>query len=134
MCSSDDSPRIAVRVVLQRGGRILLVRRAAGSNCGKWEVPGGVAEFLEETIPALKREVREETGYIIYPSQTSSLTTVKDGRYITHVFLCTAFRCSSGSEVILSEEHDSYIEIGIEEALDLDLTPTTRAVMEFLLD
>lgn len=132
----DDSRRVAVRVVLRRGLEILLVRRSAGSNCGLWEIPGGVAEFLEDTVAALKREIREETGFLIYPSKTASLTTVKDSCYITLVFICSMFRRAQSNEedVVISPEHDDYRWAGIEEALDMDLTPTTRAVMEFLLE
>jgi ADP-ribose pyrophosphatase YjhB (NUDIX family) len=128
------------RVVLKRDGKILLVKRSLKSSHepGKWEIPGGVVEFLEEILPALKREVREETGIVIYPSHTSSLTVVRDPKqgYIDHVFLCTRFRRISGSakEVDLSKEHRLYRWATVEEALDMKLTAITQAVMEFLLE
>jgi len=128
------------RVVLKRDGKILLVKRSPKSNHepGKWEIPGGVVEFLEEILPALKREVREETGIVIYPSRTSSLTVVEDSQqgYIDHVFLCTRFRriSSSAKEVDLSKEHRLYRWATVEEALDMELTAITQAVMEFLLE
>jgi 8-oxo-dGTP diphosphatase len=134
------SNKPGVRVVLKRDGKILLVERSPKSRHepGKWEIPGGVVEFSEDTLPALKREVREETGIVIYPSCTSSLTVVRDPKqgYIAHAFLCTQFRRISGSagEVDLSKEHRLYRWVTVEEALDMELTSITQAVMEFLLD
>lgn len=130
---------VSARVVLQRDGMILLVQRSRSnnSNSGKWEIPGGRVELLEKTLPALKREVKEETGLVIYPSYTTSLTTVSDEpRHVTHVFLCVRFRRSPGisDEVMLSKEHRTFKWVGVDDALDMNLTPVTQEVMEFLLE
>ncbi|GMR18989.1 MAG: NUDIX hydrolase [Patescibacteria group bacterium] len=135
---------LSVRAVLRRrDGKILLLQRSLDgvkSNPGKWEIPGGLTEFLEDVIPALKREVKEETGLIIYPSSTRPLTFVSvvsgTGRHIAHVFLCERFRRSRGLEgdITLSEEHQDSRWATVEEALDLSLVPTTREVLEFLLE
>jgi len=129
----------AVRVVLRRRRKVLLVQRAVKSNHEpqKWEIPGGVVESLEEILPALKREVLEETGIVIYPSRTTPLTIVEDRQgKEEHIFLCTRFRRSPGLEedVDLSKEHRRFKWLTVEEALDLELTSVTQAVMEFLLD
>ena len=136
---SADGIIVSARVVFSREDQVLLVQRSSlnNSNSGKWEIPGGTVEFLEETIPAIKREAKEETGLVIYPSCTTSLTTVSEGPYhVTHVFLCTRFRRSPGvaNEIRLSKEHKNYKWVTVEEALDLKLTPITQEVMEFLLE
>lgn len=129
----------AVRVVLRRDRRVLLVQRSADSLYGarQWEIPGGTVDPLEGTLPALKREVREETGIVIYPSRTASLTTVnnEDGES-EHIFLCTRFRRRPGvrARVRISDEHTRYRWVTVERALGMDLTFVTRAVMEFLLE
>lgn len=65
----DDADGIGqqiVAAVVEVGGRVLLLRRPAGEfRGGEWEFPGGKVDPGEELIPALHREVDEETGYRI---------------------------------------------------------------------
>lgn len=52
-----------VAAVIERGDRILIAQRKAGSRHAlKWEFPGGKVEAGEEPRAALARELREETG------------------------------------------------------------------------
>jgi 8-oxo-dGTP diphosphatase len=55
------SPRLAVRAVILREGRLLLVNAYKGRT-DLWTCPGGGAELHEALPDALRREVREETG------------------------------------------------------------------------
>jgi 8-oxo-dGTP pyrophosphatase MutT (NUDIX family) len=52
--------RIAIRAIIMTNNRILLVQ----SNRGDYKFPGGGLEENESHEECLKREVREETGYI----------------------------------------------------------------------
>jgi len=52
--------RLAVRAVVEREGRILMVHSGA---VGDWKFPGGGVEAGEGPEAALGREIREETGY-----------------------------------------------------------------------
>lgn len=52
--------RVAVRAVIMRDNHILMVQ----SNRGDFKFPGGGVEKNENHEDCLKREVREETGYI----------------------------------------------------------------------
>lgn len=59
-------PKLAVAVVLQRDGRVLLGRRGEGTRAaGKWSFPAGFVERGEVVEDAAIREVREETGFTI---------------------------------------------------------------------
>jgi 8-oxo-dGTP diphosphatase len=49
-------------VVLDGGGRILLVRRANPPAQGRWSIPGGRVEAGESHVVAVARELWEETG------------------------------------------------------------------------
>lgn len=63
--------------IVERGGRVLLGRRAKAPFQGMWEVPGGFVERGEHPMHAAVREVREELGVAI------TLTGVV-GTYIEH--------------------------------------------------
>ena len=49
-------------MVVDRGGSVLLVRRAKSPAAGTWTVPGGRVEHGESLESAVVRELREETG------------------------------------------------------------------------
>ena len=54
-----------VEAVIERDGRVLLARRANDPGRGLWDLPGGFVHEREEPLPALAREVREETGLVL---------------------------------------------------------------------
>lgn len=55
--------RVAVGVLIQRDGRVLLADRPAGKPyAGYWEFPGGKIELGEDVAAALQRELHEELG------------------------------------------------------------------------
>ncbi|MDX3906818.1 MAG: thiamine phosphate synthase [Pigmentiphaga sp.] len=67
---------VAVGVMLQRDGRLLLGQRPAGkAYAGWWELPGGKLEPGETVLEALARELHEELGVTVRESST----------WVTHV-------------------------------------------------
>jgi A/G-specific adenine glycosylase len=67
--------RQAVAVVLRRGTRLLLVRRAAeGLLGGLWELPGGAIESGETAAEAARRWLREQAGLEIEPQESMAAT------------------------------------------------------------
>jgi ADP-ribose pyrophosphatase YjhB (NUDIX family) len=68
--TSNDRPRrayparplIGVGVVVFRGDRVLLVRRAHAPRAGEWSLPGGLQRLGETIAATARREVFEETG------------------------------------------------------------------------
>jgi mutator protein MutT len=54
-------------LVIDDQGRVLLARRAAEPDVGKWDIPGGFVEEGEHPIDGVKRELREETGLEVEP-------------------------------------------------------------------
>ena len=57
-----DDPKVAVGVVLERDGRILLTRRNHEPRIGYWSFPSGFVDAGEVLEEAAVRETREETG------------------------------------------------------------------------
>ncbi|MGH2551693.1 MAG: NUDIX domain-containing protein [Thermomicrobiales bacterium] len=58
-------PKLAVAVVLERDGKILLGQRGQNTRApGKWSFPAGFVERGEQVEAAAIRETREETGVI----------------------------------------------------------------------
>jgi len=55
-------PKVAAAVFIQREGRILLIKRAVEPERGKWALPAGYVDALEDPRVAAVREVQEETG------------------------------------------------------------------------
>ena len=59
------APVVGVGGVVVRDGQALIVRRAHEPRRGEWSIPGGVVELGERLTDAVRRELREETGFHI---------------------------------------------------------------------
>jgi ADP-ribose pyrophosphatase YjhB (NUDIX family) len=57
-----DDPKVAVVTFIERGHRVLLVRRAMNPERGKWALPAGYVDYGEDPRESARREVLEETG------------------------------------------------------------------------
>ncbi len=55
-------PKVAVGVVVEQAGRLLLVRRRNEPEQGKWALPAGFVDAGEDPARAAEREGLEETG------------------------------------------------------------------------
>ena len=55
-------PKVAVAVLIERDGKVLLVRRANTPQKGMWTLPAGFVDAGEDPAQAAERECLEETG------------------------------------------------------------------------
>jgi len=62
-------PKVAVVVVIEQGGKVLLTRRAFNPQRGLWTLPAGYVDASEDPIRAAERECFEETGLCVKVSQ-----------------------------------------------------------------
>jgi ADP-ribose pyrophosphatase YjhB (NUDIX family) len=58
-------PKVAAVALVERGGKVLLVRRVMNPEQGKWTLPGGFVDAGEDPRLAAVRECREETGLAV---------------------------------------------------------------------
>jgi 8-oxo-dGTP diphosphatase len=65
---ANPAPTASALVVDDRG-RLLLARRAAEVEHGKWDLPGGFVEEGEDPCETVVRELREETGLEVEPTR-----------------------------------------------------------------
>ena len=56
-----------------KDGRVLLGRRSVEPLLGRWDVPGGYLEPWEDPLDGVKRELLEETGLIIEPTDVLAI-------------------------------------------------------------
>jgi len=56
-----------VGAILEKDGKILLVKETKATAKGKWSHPAGWLEVGEDPIDAVKREVKEESGFDFEP-------------------------------------------------------------------
>jgi 8-oxo-dGTP diphosphatase len=54
--------KVAAGVLVEREGKVLLVRRRMNPRQGMWSFPAGFVDFDEDPMDAAARECREETG------------------------------------------------------------------------
>ncbi len=59
------TPKVGVSVLIEKDGRVLLVRRAIEPGLGQWSLPSGFIEWDESPEVAAVREVAEETGLVV---------------------------------------------------------------------
>ena len=57
-----EDPKVAVAILAERSGQVLLIRRGVNPGRGRWSVPAGYVEAGEDPRHAALREFQEETG------------------------------------------------------------------------
>lgn len=79
----EDMPeilRVAVRGIILMDGRLLMIENAFGEV----KLPGGGIEKGEDEMAALRREVREETGYEVLPETVRPFGEIVEKRLSVH--------------------------------------------------
>ncbi|MGD0005208.1 MAG: NUDIX hydrolase [Anaerolineaceae bacterium] len=56
-------PKVAVAVLVEKEGKVLLTRRINDPERGKWSLPAGFMDAYETPEQAAERECLEETGF-----------------------------------------------------------------------
>ena len=77
----------AAGAIIEKNGKILLVKEKQGEAKGQWNLPCGHIEINENPIDAAKREVEEESGFGFKPKNILGVysLTKKERAGIHHV-------------------------------------------------
>ncbi len=60
-----EDPKVAVAVLVEKDGQILLTRRSNEPYLGYWSLPAGFVNAHEDPLQAAVRECLEETGLLV---------------------------------------------------------------------
>src|SRR5580658_7613097 len=86
-----ERPIVGVGGIAIDGDRVLLVQRAAEPLKGQWSIPGGALELGESLAEGVARELLEETGIAVEPTQVvevlNRVVKTPDGRVKYHYVL-----------------------------------------------
>lgn len=128
-----DSPRVGVGAVVQREGRVLLVRRGVAPAEGLWAIPGGALELGETLQDAAAREILEETGITIRAGEPVFTCDVMvrddDGRVRFHYVIVDLAADYVSGEVMGGDDALEARWIAPEELEELPATKTTLKLL-----
>ncbi len=95
--NAERHERTAVRGIVRRGGRYLMIYSRKHGDC---KFPGGGRETGETLADTLFREMREETGYDVLPESLREYLTVHERRVSIH------------GDLLCMDSHYYFCEVG----------------------
>ena len=131
-----NKPIVASSALVEKNGKILLVKRRFQPHPGWWALPGGIVEYGETVEETAIREIKEETGVDI---EIKKLLGVYDliirdeisgkieKQYAIVCFIC---ECKDEGKIKPNYEVLDAKWFNPEEAKKLQLVPTTRKALE----
>lgn len=97
-----ENPKILVSCFVSADSSVLLCRRAIEPAYGRWSLPGGFLESGETLEQAAAREILEETGVVVEPSQlilySATTLTLLGQVYVTFRANVATHQCKTGRE------------------------------------
>jgi len=130
----------AAVTIIRWEAKVLLLRRTSGDPSGwgdHWCLPGGRCDQGEDPFDAALRETLEETGIVI----PRSMLMIRPHRYKAtdargRVYEIQAhYALTVGLDppaVTLSDEHDAFLWVGIDEYQELVMGDATRRILDEL--
>ena len=110
-------------ILLNAAGQVLIVRRSDTDSHRplQWDLPGGHVEPGESLEHALEREVQEETSLDLSAIPSRLVYAVSDTFDDDNLSVSWLFFVAHipSSEIVLSDEHDQYKWVGVDQAVDL---------------
>ena len=113
-CLKDGEYHLTVLGVVARPDHKFLITKRVMTKAwapGCWEVSGGAAQAGEESLEAVLREVKEETGYTLTSYRFRGIVTFVSGSGVTEymsLFTADGFK---GEEIPCDEGDVEWVEI-----------------------
>lgn len=117
---------VAIGIMTDKQGRLLVGKRLRPPQAGKWEMPGGKVEAGETVIEALRREFREEGGVEL--TDIARWTKIE-----TDATLLYLFRVYS-QDFFIPTIYEEYRYIPADEIPSLDWIASNHGFVEDLRD
>jgi ADP-ribose pyrophosphatase YjhB (NUDIX family) len=112
-------PKVAVGVVVEQEGAVLLTRRAHDPGRGKWGLPAGYMEWDERVEEAAIREVGEETGLVVRLERLVGVYSYPDRGVVLIIYAASAvggsLEAGEESEAVGFFTHDALPELAFPE-------------------
>ncbi len=129
----NDLPVITVgALIFNDTGEALMVRTHKWSN--RWGIPGGKIKWGEDSISALRREIKEETNlditdiqFVLAQDCIHSPEFYRDAHFVLLNYIA---RRTGGAEVRLNDEAREFTWVTVEKALAMDINQPTRILLE----
>jgi mutator protein MutT len=126
--------RIAVRAIIHREGKTLLMRRATGRETilGKYELPGGKLEYGEQPEDALGRYLEDDAGLTIRTTQLFDVLSYidhdnHDTQYVFILYLVSLDR--DDAKITLSQNYDHYLWEKLSNIHQEELTESAKLLL-----
>ncbi len=127
-------PLVGVSVLVEKDGKVLLVRRGRPPLAGLWSLPGGRVELGERLEAAAIREIFEETGVtvadLVRIDLAEIVVTDAGGSVESHIVLIVFTGRYAGGTVAAGDDAAEARWVPPGELAGLDLTEDTRRVIE----
>ena len=126
--------RIAVRAIIRKDEKTLLLRRANGrpTILGKYELPGGKLDYGEQPEDALARHFKNEANLVIQTAQLFDVLTYidHDDRDTQYVFILYLVSLGvGGSTITLSQNYDKYLWKKMSDIHQDELTESAKLLL-----
>lgn len=118
-----DRPWVGVGVLVWREEELLLIRRGRAPRLGQWSLPGGAQAVGETVFETAAREVLEETGLTVRPTEVVTVVDAitRDDAGAVH-YHYTLVEVAAEWEAGEAAPNDDALEVrwaGLEEAVAL---------------
>ncbi len=128
-----DRPWVGVGAVVWRGDRVLLIRRGRPPRMGQWSLPGGAQSVGETVFETAVREVLEETGLHVVPTEVVTVVdamTLDDAGAVQYHYTIVevAADCPEG-EAVCADDALEAVWATVEEAAELTEWDETERVI-----
>lgn len=133
-----EAPLVGVAaVVIDAGGRVLLVKRGRPPRAGSWGLPGGLLDLGERLRDGARREVLEETGVEAEIRDVvgtfEPLEFDSDGRVEYHYVVIDFWAQYICGDPSAQDDADDVTWAAAHDLDRFDLSPETRGVVESAL-